>query len=381
MVLPRRASVRVRLTALYGAMFFLAGAAVVVASHALVSAVLTDRLSPVGAAPVVLPLAGPAGTLSPDVVRAAVAAQHRDVRDETLASLLVLSTVALGAIGVAAVGSGWLMAGRVLRPLHRITATARRVADRDLHRRSALDGPDDELKELADTFDEMLERLDRAFDGQRRFVADASHELRTPLAITRTLVEVALADEGAPEGTRRLGETLLEVNHRHERLIDGLLVLAQSDNGLAERVPVDLAAVAAHVVGGTAGDGLRIDLDAAPAPLDGDPVLLERMVANVVDNAVRHNVDGGEVAVRTGSGGGCAWLEVANTGPVVPDHAVPGLFEPFRRLVPRVGRGAGLGLSIVRSVAAAHGGTASARPRDGGGLTVRVELPSGGGRG
>jgi signal transduction histidine kinase len=303
----------------------------------------------------------------------ALAAQREAVRDETLGTLLTWSVVALAVIGVLAVVTGWVMAGRVLHPLHRITATARRVADRTLHERIALDGPRDELRELADTFDAMLDRLDRAFDGQRRFVANASHELRTPLAVNRTLIEIAVGRPGAPEELTRLGESLLAVNARHERLIEGLLTLARSEHELGETATVDLADVAGHVVG-TAGVAAVLDL--RPAPVTGDPLLLERLVANLVDNARRYNVPGGEVRVSTGTAPGGALLTVVNAGPVVPRHSLPLLFEPFQRLGRSDGTGAGLGLSIVRSVAHAHGGTVTADAREEGGLVVTVALPA-----
>ncbi len=274
---------------------------------------------------------------------------------------------------------GWLLAGRTLRPLTQITATARRVADRNLHERIGLSGPRDELRELADTFDDMLARLDAAFDGQRRFVANASHELRTPLAVNRTVLEVAMARPGAPTELVRLGETLLEVNARHERLIDGLLLLARSEQAVSDPVPVDLADVAARVHEQFAGEarGLTFERSGTPAPTTGDPVLLERLAQNLVENAIRHNVAAGRVTVTTGSEAGRALLTVTNTGPVVPAYEVAGLFEPFRRLTDRVGsaRGTGLGLSIVRSVARAHGGDVAAHPNPGGGLVVEVSLP------
>jgi len=305
--------------------------------------------------------------------------------------MLVASLVALGVVGVIAGSFGWLLAGRALHPLHQMTATARRVADRSLHERIALDGPDDEIKDLADTFDAMLERLDRSFDSQRRFVANASHELRTPLTISRTLVEVALDDPQAGESLRRLGATLLAVNQRHERLIDGLLTLAGSERGIADRIPVDLADIARHITtesriaADTAGVDIHIQL--RPTPVAGDPVLLERLTQNLVDNAIRYNLaDQGEITVTTDTIGQCAHLTVDNTGPPVPPYEVPGLFEPFRRL-PTTERladsadastthGAGLGLSIVRSVAHAHDGDVHAASRRDGGLTVNVRLPA-----
>jgi signal transduction histidine kinase len=253
-----------------------------------------------------------------------------------------------------------------------------------------LDGPDDEIKELADTFDGMLQRLDRAFEGQQRFVANASHELRTPLTINRTLIEVALARPDADEALHQLGSTLLAVNERHERLIDGLLTLASSDQRITETTEVDLADVARHVVAESSPAakkaGVELRLDLSPTPVAGDSVLLERLVQNLVDNAIRYNlaVDG-RVTVRTAVLNGRARLVVENTGPIVPPYAVPSLFEPFRRLPTAeriaaaadssLGRGAGLGLSIVHSIASAHGGAAHAASRTDGGLLVEIDLP------
>ncbi|MBH0776905.1 HAMP domain-containing protein [Nocardia sp. NEAU-351] len=314
-----------------------------------------------------------------------VAAQNEQYRRETLEAALIWSLVALGAVGVAAGGLGWALAGRALAPLQRITATARRVADRSLHERIALRGPDDEIKDLADTFDAMLERLDHAFDGQRRFVANASHELRTPLTINRTLIEVALDDPDATEHLRALGATLLEVNRRHERLIDGLLVLAGSEQRLTTTVRVDLAGTARQAIAISGDDAARgrieIRAEIAAAEVRGDPLLLERLAQNLIDNAVRYNRTDGWVTVRVGVDGDRATLSVENTGPLVPAFEVDGLFEPFRRLATAErlaetsARGAGLGLSIVRSVAHAHGGAVRARARPEGGLIVTVDLP------
>ncbi len=385
-----RPSIRVRLTLVYGVMFFAAGAVVVLASYLLVSRTLTDRLGPASGMRVlaarpavaggdVLVSAIPAG-VSLERIEAGIAAEQLAARNDTLGLLLAQSGVALALIGVLAVGSGWVMAGRVLRPLHRITETARRVADdRGLHQRIALGGPADELRELADTFDAMLERLGRAFEGQRHFVANASHELRTPLAINRTLIEVASTRPGAPPELRDLGETLLAVNARHERLIDGLLLLARSEAALTERTAVDLDEIAGHVEDRSAAAadeaGVELVRSGTPAPTTGDPVLLERVLENLVQNGIRYNHPGGRVELAAGAVGSRAWVTVVNTGPVVPAYLVPALFEPFRRTRDRTAAsGSGLGLSIVAAVVRAHGGTVTARARPGGGLDVRVEL-------
>jgi signal transduction histidine kinase len=307
--------------------------------------------------------------------------QHQ--RDLALNTLLKRSLMALIGLAVVAFAFGYVMAGRVLAPLGRITRTARGVVSSDLKRRIELDGHDDELKELADTFDGMLDRLERSFDAQRRFVANASHELRTPLAINRTLLEVQLSDPEASQELMQLGKTLLATNERSEQLVEGLLLLARSENAIVDRKPVDLAEAASQALEQTRGEaqakGVRLSSSLAPAVVQGNGVLLERIALNLVQNAVRHNVpQDGWVTVDTGVEGGHALLTVANTGPVVPAYEVDNLFEPFRRLRnERTGsdKGVGLGLSIARSVARAHGGVIAAEPREGGGLVMRVVIP------
>lgn len=294
-------------------------------------------------------------------------------RQHALDDLLSRSLLALLGLAIIAFAFGYAMAGRVLSPLGRITRTARAVAGSDLSRRIELDGPDDELKELADTFDDMLERLQRAFTAQQRFVGNASHELRTPLAINRTLLEVHLSDPGAPVELQQLGKTLLATNERSEQLVEGLLLLARSDNQIVERKPVDLAEVATQAVdqvhGEAAAKGVKIRGERAAAVVQGNGVLLERIALNLVQNAVRYNVpEDGWVEVTTLVQHGHAVLVVSNTGPVVPAYEIDNLFEPFRRLrTERTGsdKGVGLGLSIARSVARAHGGHIAAEPREG----------------
>jgi signal transduction histidine kinase len=304
-------------------------------------------------------------------------------RQHALDNLLSRSLLALLGLAIIAFAFGYAMAGRVLSPLGRITRTARAVAGSDLSRRIELDGPDDELKELADTFDEMLERLQRAFTAQQRFVGNASHELRTPLAINRTLLEVHLSDPGAPIELQQLGKTLLATNERSEQLVEGLLLLARSDNEVVERKAVDLAEAASRAVEQTRAEaqdkGVALRSDAlGAAVVQGSGVLLERIALNLVQNAVRYNVPDGWVEVTTAARGATALLTVSNTGPVVPAYELDNIFEPFRRLrTERTNsdRGVGLGLSIVRSVARAHGGTITAEPREGGGLVMRVAIP------
>lgn len=304
-------------------------------------------------------------------------------RQRALDDLLSRSLLALLGLSVIAFAFGYAMAGRVLSPLGRITRTARQVAGSDLSRRIELDGPDDELKELADTFDDMLDRLERAFSAQQRFVGNASHELRTPLAINRTLLEVSLSDPGAPVELQQLGKTLLATNERSELLVEGLLLLARSDNQIVERKPVDLAEVATRAVDQVRAEaeqkGVEVRTECAEAVVQGNGVLLERIALNLVQNAVRYNLpEEGWVEVSTEAQHGQAVLVVSNTGPVVPAYEIDNLFEPFRRLrTDRTGsdKGVGLGLSIVRSVARAHGGRIIAEPREGGGLVMRVTLP------
>ena len=393
MTTPRRgwrSTIRVRLTMLYAVAFFLAGAMLVALMYVFLGQALERQLTArVGITQHVPESTAtePAAQQRAHEVQPELRAQFERDRDDTLNTMLIASLVALGVVGVLAGGFGWLLAGRALQPLQQITATARRVADRSLHERIALDGPHDEIKDLADTFDAMLERLDRSFDSQRRFVANASHELRTPLTINRTLIEVAFDNPQASELLRQLGATLLAVNERHERLIDGLLTLARSEQRVTDPIPVELADVALHVAtesqcaARTACVAIRTHLQ--PAPVMGDPVLLEQLTQNLVDNAIRYNLpEHGEITVTTDMLDGDAQLTVENTGPAVPPYEVPSLFEPFRRLSTReriadsTSRGAGLGLSIVRSVAHAHGGEVHASPRQGGGLSVQVRMPA-----
>jgi signal transduction histidine kinase len=398
-LLPR-ASVRLQLTLLYGGLFLLAGAALLAVNYALVRSRFTLPFHVEVSAPGMQPRAGPgpgqgAGLLlftrvgDGDVIAgagspAALEAVRGRLQAAALSQLLTQSGIALGLMALVSVGLGWLVAGRVLRPLQAITATARRLEGSNLHERINLKGPEDELKELADTFDQMLARLDTAFETQRRFVANASHELRTPLAIARTEVDVALADpDASPAELRAMAERVREASQRSERLIEGLLVLARSERQLRAREPVDLSEAAADALSVVRPEAERLRLRVGSvlggAPLTGDRALLERLVANLVENAVRHNVAGGWMEVDTGLAGGRAVARVANGGPPIPPEQVAGLFEPFRRLGgDRTGsdRGAGLGLSIVRSVAAAHGGAASARALPGGGLEVTVEVPA-----
>jgi signal transduction histidine kinase len=390
-----RPTIRLRLTLLYTGLFLCAGIVLLGLTYLLVQNTLQqpgepqegDRVFAGTAAPPAKDVTLPPGAgeaISVQKVQSELIKSRKDVQRETLNALLTQGGIALGLVGAAGLGFGWLLADRALRPVHAITETARRVArSHDLTERIAYEGPRDDVKELADTFDTMLGRLARAFDGQRRFVANASHELRTPLAINRTLVDVAVRRPDATDDVKRLGESLLVVNGRHERLIDGLLTLAGTENVVVDAGPLDLADVAGHVLQQAAaearGRGVTIDRRLGPAPTAGDPVLVERLVQNLVENAVRHNHDGGELYLATRGRDGWAEVVVTNTGPVIPAYEVETIFEPFRRLGNdrvRSDRGSGLGLSIVRATATAHGGTVTATPREGGGLVVTVRLPS-----
>ncbi|CAM5534235.1 MULTISPECIES: sensor histidine kinase [Streptomyces] len=389
-----RPTIRIRLTLLYGGMFLIAGILLLSIIYLLAAQAIST-----GNQPLFKIVSGSAIKVASDNCPAVTAINSGPVplsdfneaiahcvdqqRQAALDNLLSRSLLALLGLAVIAFAFGYAMAGRVLSPLGRITRTARQVAGSDLSRRIELDGPDDELKELADTFDDMLERLERAFTAQQRFVGNASHELRTPLAINRTLLEVHLSDPNAPMELQQLGKTLLATNERSEQLVEGLLLLARSDNQIVERKPVDLAEVATQAVDQVHAEaedkGVKIRGERKPAVVQGNGVLLERIALNLVQNAVRYNVpEDGWVEVDTEIQHGQAVLTVTNTGPVVPAYEIDNLFEPFRRLrTERTGsdKGVGLGLSIVRSVARAHGGHILAQPREGGGLVMRVTLP------
>lgn len=374
-------TLRTRLTAWYAGVFMIAGIALVGLNYWF----LADW---------VVPAAGvAAGTVDGDSVQAtipmetmrtlevsslpadAVVWSPAAVKSDVMTTVLWQSAIALVIAAVIAVWLGWVVAGRVLAPLHSITSTAHRLEAERLDQRIELDGPPDELKELADTFDGMLDRLASSFDSQKRFVANASHELRTPLAVQRTLIEVALGAPDASDEIRRLGAHLLDTNERSEKLIDGLLLLARSDRGLATRELVWLDEVIDDEIASCAALAAEKKVTFAVRTrrylVDGDPVLLAHLVGNLLRNALLYNRPGGSVAVELDQE-----LTVTNTGPTVPAQAVPGLFEPFRRLRDRTGTaGSGLGLSIVQSVARAHQGSAKARPNGGGGLVVQVNLP------
>jgi signal transduction histidine kinase len=301
-----------------------------------------------------------------------------------LRHLVVLSVITLGIMTVASVALGWVVAGRVLRPLRTIITAARDISASNLHQRLAVAGPDDEFKRLGDTLDELFGRLEGAFEAQRHFVANASHELRTPLALEQTLLEVALRDPDASAQTlRSTCEELLAAGVHQQRLIDGLLALATSERGLDYREPFDLADVTAEALLAARPEMARRGVHAAtvfsPAPVSGDPELAGRLAANLIDNAVRHNVAGGQIEVSTCTSDGRAILTVANSGPLIPAAEVSRLLQPFQRLSTLRGHdddGHGLGLSIVQAIADAHGATLNAHARAEGGLDIQVSFPA-----
>ena len=399
---------RVRLAVLFALLFLSAGAALLGVTYGLVASSLphssaSAKLTGVQLAKVQLLCkeehvaategkGGPKGAPEPVAVAGScqkayalgAAASADGQRAATLDNLLVASLVALALLTVTSAGLGWVMAGRVLGPVRSITEAARRASERHLGERLALRGPDDELKELADTFDDMLDRLDAAFASQRRFVADASHELRTPLTVMRTAIDVTLAKPSrTPEQLEAMAVKIRRSVDQAERLIEALLTLAAGDRASGGRDPVDLATVAEDVLetARTVTDTghLRVEAALRPAWTEGSALLLERLVANLVDNAVRHNLPDGWIRVRTGTGPDGAYVSVANSGAVIDAADVDALFEPFRRTEQRTGSGdgVGLGLAIVASIAAAHGARIEATSRAEGGLDVTVVVPSG----
>jgi signal transduction histidine kinase len=373
-------TIRLRLTAMYGLVFLVTGAVLLTIGYELVYHNLDHAGSYRDEVRRVLGLPAPPG-FAPGSFGARVADAFRaQLRADALHRLLVEYIVALAAMTVVSVAAGWLLAGRALRPLRDITATARRVSGENLGERISLKGPADELKQLADTFDGMLARLDAAFGSQRHFVANASHELRTPLAIMRTEVDVSLADPDATvDELRQMGEAVRETVDRCERLIEGLLMLARSEAATGREEPADLAALAADCITDLRARAREADVevrdDLEPAWTRGESALLERMIANLVDNGIQHNEPGGYLRVSTRTVGGQVRLTVTNGGPRIDPADAEKLTEPFRRL-DRAAGGFGLGLSIVRSVVVAHGGTIEIGAPETGGLEVRIELPA-----
>jgi signal transduction histidine kinase len=376
-------SIRLRLTLLYGALFLAGGAVLLTITYLLVAHrysgeffVSAGKSVTVTKAATGTPLLGTTSLASPDELVAQAHAQS----NAALHALLIQSGIALTIMAVISIWLGWLVAGRALQPLRTITNAAREISASNLHRRLALRGPDDELNQLGNTFNGLLERLEASFDAQRQFVANASHELRTPLTFERTLLEVALADPDASvESLRRTCEQLLESGEQQERLIEALLMLSRSQRGLERRESVDLAAITLERLRSTGRDGLELDASLLPAETSGDPRLVERLVANLVDNAVKHNVPDGTVTVKTETREARALITVENTGPAVEPADLDRLFLPFQRLNgERTGtpNGSGLGLSIVYAIATAHDASITLRSRTGGGLRIEISFPA-----
>ena len=385
MRIPR--TVRLRLTALYGAMFCACGAALLAITYVLVSHFSAHGHALAHHAPIRHSTGGTKAPLPalPSVARLQARAHAALVsqRASDLHALLTWSLVALAVMAVASTAIGWLIAGRVLAPLRTMTATARRISQDSLHERLALDGPRDELRELGDTIDGLLGRLETAFDAQRRFVANAAHELRTPLARIRTAVDVAVAKPGAGAEVRALDLKVREGLDRADQLVEGFLALGHAEHGeLLDRAPVALGDAVAAALADRAQElaerRISVERNLGEVTVSGSPLLLTRLVDNVIDNGIRHNEPDGWLRVSTLDGGELARLIVENGGPQLDSGQVEGLAQPFRRLGAErtgSGRGAGLGLSIVSAIVTAHTGRLSLQARLDGGLRVLVELP------
>jgi signal transduction histidine kinase len=375
--LPGRTA-RLRLTVLYGGAFLACGAAVLALTYLLYRPtahveVHHPKRPVLHARQLKVPIATVQRTIL-EAARGQIASDRQQ--------LLIVSAIALAVTAVGAAAIGWIIAGRMLRPLSAITAAARRISASSLHERLALHGPDDELKELADTLDGLFARLEASFGAQRRFAANASHELRTPLTRERTLLQVTRADPAATTSTwQAVSQELLASNAEQEHLIEALLTLASSEAGPAEHEPADLAAITGAALAAARPAisrlGLHVQADIQPAALDGDPVLVQQLAANLIDNAIRHNIPGGDIQITTTTSPAGAVLSVTSSGQVIPAADVGRLFQPFQRLGPRPARrdGHGLGLSIVRAIAAAHTATITAQPRPGGGFAIDVTFP------
>jgi signal transduction histidine kinase len=379
-----RPTARLRLTLLYGSLFTVAGAALLGFTYW-----LFDRATGDGRR--ILP-GPPAGVknivcLMKDLwcVRQVRMWRNQQAAD-LLHTLLAQSGIALAVMAVLAFALGWLVAGRVLRPVRTITAAARAISATSLHERLALTGPDDEFNELAATLNDLLARLEASFTAQQNFVANASHELRTPLTLDRTLLQLALRNPATTsQQWRTTGQELLESGIHTERLLEALLTLATSEAGITNRQPADLSEAAAAGLRTATPEAerqwLHLQASLNPAPVLGDPNLIQRLAANLLDNAVRHNTPGGAIHLTTGQQNGHAVISVSNTGPVIPPAEITRLFRPFERLAtPRAGNGDGhgLGLSIVAAIAGAHDATIAATARPDGGLHVRVSFPRAG---
>lgn len=419
--MTRRSTIRARLTSFYGVMFVLCGILLLVVSFAMVRSSLvsqegnTDQLvierygysqnqvkafyslpvPPAKNAPVAATagsddissgfgaVSGTGTADNPKNVGDVIVGVQQDMRADTLHQLVVGFSVALAIAAFASVLVGWFAAGRALAPVGRLTAKAQKLSEANLHQRIGSDGPQDELKELADTLDGMLGRLEVAFNAQRNFAANVSHELRTPLSIIRAEADVALLAPDVTDRESHLAESVIDAVDRTEALLDSLLALARSESTMNERTEVDLAELAGDVVSerieaaNAAHVLLDLDLESDPgdAPIEGDRWLLERLVANLVDNGIHHNIEGGWVKVSVERSNGDGVLRVSNSGEALTAEQVTDIMQPFRRAAGETGPGYGLGMTIVQSVAKAHDGSVEVAPRPGGGLDVTVQLP------
>jgi signal transduction histidine kinase len=379
--MPQR-TIRLRLTILYGAVSVLSAAGLLAISITLAGGWTR------GGGTIAPASAPPAGTAAsrqgtPAQVRPS-AAQPDQAGAVQPGRLLSAAAAALAIMAGASVAVGWIVAGRALRPLRAITTATRQISEDDLHRRLAMPGPRDELTDLAGTIDGLLARLQAAFEAQRNFVANASHELRTPLTATRTMLEVALADPAATAtALQATCRDVLAEGQQQERLIDALLTLARSQRGLTRREPLDLADITARVLRTREPDaarrGVTITASITTAPVLGNDLLLQQLAANLIDNAVRHNIPHGKLSIQVTSGCGHSTLKVTNTGPVIPAGQITRLLQPFQRLSaqrPAIIGGLGLGLPIVAAIARAHQATLAINPGHHGGLDIEISFPT-----
>jgi signal transduction histidine kinase len=373
---PQR-TLRLRLTAWYGGLFLLSGTVLLALTYALVVQAFAGNAT--SGADCRLPPPSGCHTIGVGQARAVAVQEHSSVLHE----LLTRSALALALVAVLSVAFGWFIAGRALRPLRTITTAARQISAASLNERLALRGPRDELTELADTFDQLMARLEAAFNAQRQFIANAAHELRTPLARQRVISQVALADPHADiESLRTAHERVLISGDQQQHLIDALLTLARGQAGLNKHQPFNLADLVSTALAARQSElahrNLTLHAALSPAPATGSPDLAERLAINLIDNALRHNLPGGRIEVITGTKDSRALLAVANTGPAIPASAINRLFQPFQRLAAgrtSRGDGLGLGLSIVQAIASAHHAIITACPRPEGGLLVEVSFP------
>lgn len=389
--LPAR-TVRLRLTLVYGGLFLVSGAALLAVTY-----VLFERATTVGGSASVRvdaghPVSGtilslPTNSLPPKVVSLGPKALGEQIkRSSDLHQLLVNSAVALAVVTVVALVLGWFVAGRILRPLRTMTATARRISATSLHERLDLHGPDDELKELGDTFDELLGRLERSWESQRQFVANVSHELRSPLTRLRLQADLVATDPEATVESLQAGyRAIADATEQQEELIAALLSFAKGQRGLDRHETLNLGTMVHDVLEAQCPQAdqrhLRIETDLKPAMVDGDPRLIEQLVQNLVDNAIVHNIVGGHIHVATMSLGDAAVLAITNDGPIIPRTELERLFRPFERL--EAGRlhretGHGMGLAIVEAIATAHDAAITADSRPQGGLSIEIAFPQAG---